>query len=88
MIDRLMMAMISDMKINISIDTLGYMGSNVNICGTSRILLLEASRDNRPNFDEQDNIIRLTHGAMTSRYRSSWQDDDVTWSAVTKIPLD
>jgi hypothetical protein len=40
------------------------------------------------DLDEQDNIIRLTHGAMSSRHRSSWLDDDVIWSAVAEIPLD
>ena len=40
------------------------------------------------DLDEQDHIIRLTHGAMTSRHRSSWLDDDVIWSAVAEIPLD
>ena len=40
------------------------------------------------DFDELDHIIRLTHGAMTSRHRSIWLDDDVIWSAMAKIPLD
>ncbi len=39
-------------------------------------------------LDEQDHIIRLTLGAMTSRHRSIWLDDDVIWSAVAEIPLD
>jgi len=40
------------------------------------------------DLDEQDHIIRLTHGAIPSRHRSSWLDDDVIWSAVAEIPLD
>jgi hypothetical protein len=40
------------------------------------------------DLDEQDHIIRLTHGAMTSRHRSSWLDDDVIWSAMAEIHLE
>jgi hypothetical protein len=39
------------------------------------------------DLNEQDHIILLTHGAMTSRHRSIWLDDDVIWSAVAEIPL-
>ena len=38
------------------------------------------------DLDELDHIIRLTHGAMTSRHRSIWLDDDVIWSAMARSP--